>query len=112
MLNFILLQASGASAQAQQGMGSYSGIIMIVLMIAIFYFFMIRPQNNKQKKIQQFRNGLQKGDKVITAGGIHGRVRNINESTMVIEIAEGVKITVDTAQIYPGNENAAGNVPK
>ena len=73
MLQLIPLQ------QAQAG-GGWSGMIMIVLLIAIFYFMMIRPQQKKQKQIRQFREGLKKGDNVITAGGIHGKIKEIREA--------------------------------
>ena len=69
MLNYILLQTQ---QQGGSGMGS---ILMIVALIAIFYFFMIRPQSKKQKEMKKFRENMKSGDKVITAGGIHGRVR-------------------------------------
>ena len=76
VLNYILLDAA-APASASGGMGS---IIMIVALIAIFYFFMIRPQSKKQKEMKKFREGLKSGDKVITAGGIHGRIREIKQN--------------------------------
>lgn len=69
MLQLIPLQA------AAQGGSGWSSIIMIVLLIAIFYFMMIRPQQKKQKEIKKFREGLQKGDTVISAGGIYGKSR-------------------------------------
>ena len=89
--NMILLQAPG------DGGSAYSSIIMIVLLIAIFYFFMIRPQSQKQKKINEFRAGLKRGDKVITAGGIHGRIRDIKDN---------VKIKVDLNSIYQSVSDA------
>ncbi len=93
--NMILLQAPG------DGGSAYSSIIMIVLLIAIFYFFMIRPQSQKQKKINEFRASLKRGDKVITAGGIHGRIRDIKDNSIVIlEIDDNVKIKVDLNSIY------------
>lgn len=99
MLNYILLQT-------QQG-GSGMSILMIVALIAIFYFFMIRPQSKKQKEMKKFRENMKSGDKVITAGGIHGRVREIKKNgTAVLEIAEGVKITIDTTMIYPTMQDA------
>lgn len=73
--------------QAQAQGGSLSGIIMIVAMIAIFYFFMIRPQSKKQKEIKKARDAMQNGDKVITAGGIHGKIKDISENTILIEVA-------------------------
>lgn len=102
MLNYILLQA-----QQQGGSGGMGSILMFVALIAIFYFFMIRPQSKKQKEMKKFRENMKSGDKVITAGGIHGRVREIKKNgTAVLEIAEGVKITIDTTMIYPTMQDA------
>lgn len=69
----------------------------LVLIIAIFYFFMIRPQMKKQKEVRLFREGIQKGDKVLTVGGIYGRVSEIKDTTVLLEIADGVRIKVDKA---------------
>ncbi|MBO7610119.1 MAG: preprotein translocase subunit YajC [Muribaculaceae bacterium] len=104
----ILLQAGAA---AGSGMSS---ILMIVALIAIFYFFMIRPQSQKQKKINNFRAGLSKGDKVMTAGGIYGKIREIKEKTVVLEIADGVRITIDKGSIYESMQDVAdtGNDPQ
>ena len=95
-LNSILLEA--AAGQAGGGM---SGIIMIVLMIVIFYFFMIRPQQKKQKELKKQREAMQNGDKVVTAGGIHGRVKEIRETTVSVEAAPGVSLKVDRGSVYP-----------
>ena len=70
------------------------------------YFFMIRPQNKKQKEIQNFRNNLSVGQAVITAGGIYGKVKEIEDNIIVLEIASGVKIRIDKNSIYA---NAAAN---
>ena len=102
MLNTILLQAaSGANG------GGYGSLIMIVALIAIFYFFMIAPQQKKQKKINAFRDGLQKGDKVMTAGGIYGRVREIKDNAVILEIADGVRIKIDKNSIYQSMQDVA-----
>lgn len=98
MLNSILLFAPQAG---EGGATDYSGIIMIVAIIAIFYFFMIRPQSKKQKEIKKFREAMQKGDKVITAGGIHGKVKEIKENVIVLQVDDNVKITIDKAMVYP-----------
>ncbi|MCM1522516.1 MAG: preprotein translocase subunit YajC [Muribaculaceae bacterium] len=100
MLNTILLQADGGSA-------GLMNIIMIVLLIAIFYFFMIRPQQKKQNEIKKFREGIKAGDEIVTAGGIYGKVRSINETSFVVEIAKDVKITIDKGSVFP-----AGQVPQ
>lgn len=104
--NFVLLQA----ATAGDGMTS---IIMIVLLIVIFYFFMIRPQSQKQKKINKFRAGLQKGDKVMTAGGIYGKIKDVKDKVVVLEITKGVDITIDINSIYQSSQDAVetGNDP-
>ena len=100
MINTILLQ----DAPAGSGMSS---LIMIVLLIAIFYFFMIRPQSNKQKQIKKFREGMQKGDKVTTAGGIYGRIVSIKENVVILEIAPNVDIKIDKGSVYPSMQDAA-----
>ncbi len=83
-------------------------IIMMVVLFAIVYFFMIRPQNKKQKEIQKFRNELTVGQNVITIGGIHGTVRNINEEegTITLEVATGVKMVFSKEAINPITPNA------
>ncbi len=98
MLNTILLQAAG-SAPASGGAG-WSSMIMIVALIAIFYFFMIAPQKKREKKINEFRNNLKNGDKVVTIGGIYGRIREVKDSTVILEIADGVRIKIDKNSIY------------
>ena len=80
MLNSILLQAAGGAGA--QGSG-WTSILMIVALIAIFYFFMIRPQSKKQKEIKKFRDAMKKGDKVTTAGGIHGKISEINDDVII-----------------------------
>lgn len=94
----ILLQATGGESGG--GLGNYSMLIMMVALFAIMYFFMIRPQQKKQKALQEARNAIRVGDKVVTAGGIHGKVKDVKETTFVIEIAEGVKIEVEKSSVY------------
>lgn len=90
-----------AQAAAGGGGSSMSGLIMIVAMIAIFYFLMIRPQNKKQKEIKRQREAMKNGDRVVTAGGIHGRIREVRGETIMLEIATGVTIRVDKTSVYP-----------
>lgn len=108
-LNSILLQ------QQAQGSGVTS-ILMIVPLIAIFYFFMIRPQQKRQKEIKKFRESLGKGDSVVTAGGIHGKIRDIKEDSFIVEIADGVRIRIDKGSVYPSaaeaNQSAQENADK
>lgn len=99
-MNSILLQAAAG------GGSSMSGLLMIVAMIVIFYFFMIRPQQKKQKEIKNAREAMKNGDRVVTAGGIHGKLREVSDSTVMIEIAPGLQIKVDKNSVYPdGVEN-------
>ena len=102
---FILLQA------AQPQGGGMSFIIMMVLIFAIMWFFMIRPQQKKQKEIQNFRNSITVGSDVVTAGGIYGTVKAIdeNDNTLMVEIARDVRIKVDRNSVYataPVNDKA------
>ena len=83
-----------------QGGGDYSFLIMMVAIFAIMYFFMIRPQNKKQKEIQNFRKNLEVGQSVITAGGIYGKIKEIEDNAVIVEIAPSVKIKVDKNSIY------------
>lgn len=83
-----------------QGGADYSFLIMMVAIFAIMYFFMIRPQNKKQKEIAKFRKGLEVGQSVVTAGGIYGKIKEVEDNTVVVEIAAGVKIKVDKNSIY------------
>ena len=92
---FILLQATG-----QQGGMSF--LIMMVVIFAIMWFFMIRPQQKKQKEIQNFRNAIAVGTQVVTAGGLYGTVKSIDDSdnTLMVEIAHDVKVKVDRNSVF------------
>jgi preprotein translocase subunit YajC len=92
-LAFITLQAAA-------GGGDWSFLIMMVAIFSNMYFFMIRPQNKKQKEIATFRQNLQVGQEVITAGGILGKVKEIEDHIIVLEIAQNVKIRIDRNSIY------------
>ena len=86
-----------------------SGAMMWIFLIAMFvimYFFMIRPQNKKQKEIANFRKSLQVNQKVITAGGIHGVIKEINDSDVILEIASNVKIRIDKNSIFASATDA------
>lgn len=99
-LNLIPLQA------ATQGGMDYSGIIMIVALIAIFYFMMIRPQQKKQKEIRKFREGLKKGDAIITAGGIHGRIKEVKEDSFLVSVSDNTTLRIDKGSVYPSAADA------
>ena len=94
MIATILLQAA-----ASGGLGSFSTLIPMVLIIAVFYFFMIRPQVKKQKDQKKYVDELKKGDRVITTAGIHGRIYEVAETTFVIEVENGARIRFDKSAI-------------
>ena len=88
--------------QAQPQGGGMQMILMIVLMFVIFYFFILRPQRKHQKEVEKFRNSLAVGDNVITASGVYGKVKSLNEGEqfITIEIANGVSIKIDRNFVY------------
>lgn len=89
----VILEATG-------GAGGMSSIFMLVAIFAVMYFFMFRPQQKKQKELSKFRNSLEVGQSVITAGGIYGRVKELEDNAVIVEIASGVKIKVDRNSIF------------
>ena len=91
----ILLQAAGS------GMSS---LIMFGMIFAVMYFFMIRPQIKKQKKEREYRSALQKGDKVITIGGIHGKITDIKEDTVIIEVHGVTTLKVEKTAVSMSGE--------
>jgi preprotein translocase subunit YajC len=96
-----------------QGGGDAS--LMWIMMIAIFvimYFFMIRPQSKKQKEISNFRKTIKVGQKVITAGGIHGEIKEINDNIIVLEIANNIKIKIDKNSVFADSSDVSGSITK
>jgi preprotein translocase subunit YajC len=75
-----------------------SNLIMILLMVGVFYFFMIRPQMKKQKELKKFRESLAQGDKVVTIGGIHGKILEVTDTTVLIS-SEGTKLRFEKSAI-------------
>lgn len=102
----VLLQAPA------QGGAAWQSIVMMVLLFAVFYFFLIRPQSKKQKEIRKQREAMKAGDKVVTAGGIYGRIKEISDATVLIEVADNVRIKVDKNSVYVAAEDAQQAVTK
>jgi preprotein translocase subunit YajC len=86
------------AAEAQPG-GGMSFWIMMILIFVVMYFFMIRPQQKRQKELMKFRQSLEKGNKVITAGGIYGTVKSVEENTVMLEVDHNVAIRVDKSSL-------------
>ncbi|MGP1587852.1 MAG: preprotein translocase subunit YajC [Treponemataceae bacterium] len=105
MIN-LLLQLSRQQSAGQNG-NILMTIVPFVLIFVIFYFFLIRPQNKKQKETDRMLNALKKGDKVITVGGIHGTVTSVKENTVVIRVDDNCKIEVNRTAI----SNVIGDKP-
>lgn len=84
---------------------NYSFIIMIGLMVLVLWLFMWRPEAKRRKQMQEFRNGLKKGDKVITAGGIYGVVKEIKETTLLIEVDGNVTLRIDKNMVVADNSD-------
>lgn len=82
-----------------------TSLLPLFLIIIVFYFFMIRPQMKRQKELKNYRNTLQKNDKIITTGGIYGKITDIKDMTVTVEISDNVRIKVDKNAILkdPGD---------
>ena len=90
MMNIILMmQPQGQDANPLMS------FLPLLLIVVVFYFFMIRPQMKRQKEMRKFRERLAKGDKVVTTGGIYGKIVEVKETTIILEIAKDVQIKVD-----------------
>jgi preprotein translocase subunit YajC len=104
MINLaLILQAATGAKQPSP----YSSLIFFAAIILIFYFFMIRPQMKKQKEMKNYREALKKGDKVVTAGGIYGRIAEVSDRTVMLEIDQNIKVKVDKGSIVRTAEDIA-----
>lgn len=97
---FGVSEAFAMAAPAQDGARpGYEGIIMLVIMFAIFYFLLIRPQQKRAKQHKELIDALKVGDTVVTAGGIHGKVAAVQDTIVTLEIATGVKIKINRSSV-------------
>ncbi|MBN1107238.1 MAG: preprotein translocase subunit YajC [Bacteroidales bacterium] len=92
---FILLQTQSGRAGATQGGNMTMSFIMLLAVFVVFYFFFIRPQMKKQKELTNYRNSLKKGDKVVTNGGIYGRILEVKDNHVMMDVGGDVKLKVD-----------------
>jgi preprotein translocase subunit YajC len=97
MKTFVFLQEQAPSAGG--GGMDVSFLLMMGLIFVVMYFFMIRPQQKRQKELQKFRQALQKGDKVVTSGGIYGTIVEIKDNYALIEVDKDVKLRFDKSTI-------------
>lgn len=96
----ILLQAAAAPAGGGMFGAGAQQIVFILIIFVVFYFFMIRPQTKRQKEIKKQREAMKPGDQVVTSGGIYGKVKDIKDTTIIIEIADNVRIKVDKNSVF------------
>jgi preprotein translocase subunit YajC len=87
------------AAEGQQ-QNQWSFWIMMILIFVVFYFFMIRPQTKRQKELQKQREAMKKGDKVVTAGGIYGEIKEVQDAAFIITIAKDVTIKVSKESVF------------
>ena len=95
MMNYILMM----QPQPGKEVNPLMSFLPFLLIIVVFYFFMIRPQMKRQKEMKQFRDKLAKGDKVVTTGGIYGKITEVKENAVILEIAKDIEIKVDKAAV-------------
>jgi preprotein translocase subunit YajC len=107
MIQSILLQQP-----ASGGGGSMVQMLFLVGMFVVMYIFMVLPQRRKQKKQQQFLQSLSKGDSVVTAGGIHGKIVSVEEHTVTLEVDRGIKIKFEKGSISSENSEALKEASK
>ena len=81
-----------------------SSLIMLGLMVLVFWFFMIRPQMKKQKELRKFRDGLAKGDHIVTIGGIHGKILEVTDTTVLVQ-SDNTKLRFDKSAISQSSED-------
>lgn len=94
-------------APPAEGENGFISLLPYVLIIFVFYFFMIRPQLKKQKEQKKFRESLNKGDKVVTIGGVHGKIVEVKENVVVIEIAKDMNIRIEKSAISSDFANSS-----
>ena len=99
MLNQILLMAPPAGGAAGGGSGMSFNLIFILLIFVVFYFFMIRPQMKKQKQAAKFKEEINKGDKIVTIGGIHGKIVEVTDKTFTIEVENGGRLKIEKSAV-------------
>jgi len=97
------------SGGAEGGASGFTGFIPLILMFVIFYFLLIRPQQKRSKEHRQMVSNLKKGDRIVTSGGIHGRITGLDDTTLTVEIADKVRVKVArgnvSAMVQPASQS-------
>lgn len=105
MLTSILLMT-----QPQEGGSGYSSLIFLALIMVIFYFFFIRPQSKKAKDLRKYREALKKGDRVVTIGGMHAKIVEVQETTFTLEVEDGTRMRYEKSAIASGVDDQLNTV--
>jgi len=93
---FLMGQPAGAPGQASNPLLTF---LPLILVFVVFYFFMIRPQMKKQKEMNTYRSSLKKGDRVVTTGGIYGKIAEVKDNCVIIDVGGDVKLKVDKSAL-------------
>ena len=112
MIDIVYAMGQGGGPTAQ-GAGGFSSFIPLIIMFGIFYLLLIRPQQKKSKEHREMINQIKKGDRIVTSGGIHGRVTAVSDTTMTVEIADKVRIKLNRGNVAAlANPSAQPQAPK
>ncbi|MDR1500550.1 MAG: preprotein translocase subunit YajC [Tannerellaceae bacterium] len=106
-MNLLSILLDSAAPQATGSGGGIISFLPIIAIVVIFYFFMIRPQQKKQKDIQKAREAIKAGDRVVTAGGIFAKVKEVSDKHMLLEISDGVRVKIDKNSVFASQEDVA-----
>jgi len=106
LVSLAYAMGQGGAGAGGQGAGGFASFIPIILMFAIFYFLLIRPQQKKQKEQRAMIGSLKKGDQVITTGGLYGRITGVTDTTITVEIAEKVRVKLNRSNVAALNQPA------
>jgi len=104
--------AMGPGGAGGEGGGGFSTFIPLILMFVIFYFLLIRPQQKKTKEHRQMISSLKKGDRIVTSGGLHGRITGLSDTTLTVEIADKVRVKVSRGNVGALNQASAQPQPQ
>lgn len=102
----------GAGGAGGEGGGGFSTFIPLILMFVIFYFLLIRPQQKKTKEHRQMVSSLKKGDRIVTSGGLHGRITGLSDAILTVEIADKVRVKIARGNVGALNQASAQPPPQ
>jgi preprotein translocase subunit YajC len=109
---FDIAYALGQGGAGEGGAAGFTGFIPLILMFVIFYFLLIRPQQKKTKEHRQMVSNLKKGDRIVTSGGIHGRITGMDDTTLTVEIADKVRVKLARGNVSAIVQSAPQPAPE